>query len=1005
MKRSPVGNYVAAAAVVAAVVSIIGPVERLVGPGQPLIFFVPAVTIAAWIGGLGPGLLGAALSALICFYFYFPPYRSVRVDSPSDQFQLVLFCLQGVAVSLFMESLHAARRRVEEVSRRAEARRDRLRKSEEEFRTLADAVPQLVWTADPDGNTFWYNKKWYEYTGKTFEDMRGGGWRSVHDQATLPLVMERWSKSLASGEPFDMVLPLRGADGVFRPFLTRVNAVKDAEGRVVRWFGTNTDVTESRRAEELNARLAAIVESSEDAIVGKNLDGVVTSWNASAERLFGYAAGEIVGREVLLIIPPDRLDEESEILGRLRRGVAVDHFETVRRRKDGSLIEVSLTISPIRDAVGRVVGASKIARDISERRRAEKQQIEKLELQSRFAGVAACVPGVVYSFRMRPDGSSCMPFATAAVEDLYGIPASVLAEDFSPVYANVHPDDARVLREDVDESFRRSTPWYSRFRYRHPVKGERWIEGRAALQAEPDGSVLWHGFLMDVTDLVATESAKRDFERLALSVLESLPNNIAVVDEAGRILVVNRAWRRFAEENGAVGRVDEGADYFEVCNAATGEVRPSARAVAAGIRDVLAARRGAFEFEYPCHSPSRRRWFLGRVSPFVGGGPRRVVVSHEDVTAMKVAEERLRYRERMLAQSQAMAHVGSWELDLDDREDLARNALRWSDECCRIFGYEPGQVRVDNDLFLKSVHPDDRDPIAAAMRAMIATGDPYEIEHRITLPDGSERIVHEWAEILADPDGLSSRVVGTCQDVTEQRQVEATLKGWAERLETLSRQVLRAQEDERRRIARELHDEIGQALTALKINLQEAREGRADGPARLDDSIAIVGEALQQVRSMALDLRPSILDDLGLVAALEWYVERKVQRTGLKGRFVAEPEDVRADPEIETVCFRVAQEALTNVARHAHASRFSVELRGGAAGLRLVVRDDGIGFDPAAALRAASRGASLGLSGMQERVELVGGQIEFTSAASTGTEIQVDLPAAPLASHRVDRVG
>ena len=131
------------------------------------------------------------------------------------------------------------------------------------------------------------------------------------------------------------------------------------------------DVTERERAEEAQSRLAAIVESSEDAIISKSLDGVILSWNAGAERLFGYAAHEAVGRHITLIIPPERTDEEYGILERLRRGERVEHFETVRFSKDGRCMDISLTISPVRNAEGRVVGASKIARDVSEKKHAE----------------------------------------------------------------------------------------------------------------------------------------------------------------------------------------------------------------------------------------------------------------------------------------------------------------------------------------------------------------------------------------------------------------------------------------------------------------------------------------------------------------------------------------------------------------------------------------------------------------------------------------------------------
>ena len=143
-------------------------------------------------------------------------------------------------------------------------------------------------------------------------------------------------------------------------------------------------------------------------------------------------------------------------------------------------------------------------------------------------------------------------------------------------------------------------------------------------------------------------------------------------------------------------------------------------------------------------------------------------------------------------------------------------------------------------------------------------------------------------------------------------------------------------------------------------------------------------------------MRPSLLDDLGLAAALRWYVRRQSERTGLEGRFVAEPDQIETDPEIGTACFRVAQEALTNVARHAAASRFSVELLQHPGGLRLVVRDDGEGFDPDVALKAALRGKSFGLAGMCERVELSAARIAFASGAGAGTEVQVDFPATPV---------
>lgn len=291
-----------------------------------------------------------------------------------------------------------------EVTDRVVARKT-IEKSEQRFRALADAIPQLVWMANPDGWIFWYNQQWYAYTGTTPEQMEGWGWQSVHDPAMLPAVLERWKGSIASGEPFEMTFPLRGADGVFRRFLTRGVPVRDEQGRITRWFGTNTDISveaktqdELRRVQErlqielINSqKMAAIVESSDDAIVSKDLNGIVRSWNRSAERLFGYKAEEIVGRSILLIIPPELQSDEDMILSKIRAGEKIDHFETVRITKTGERLNVSLSISPVRDEQGRIIGAAKIARDITENKKIEQalRTTEKLAAAGRLAATVA----------------------------------------------------------------------------------------------------------------------------------------------------------------------------------------------------------------------------------------------------------------------------------------------------------------------------------------------------------------------------------------------------------------------------------------------------------------------------------------------------------------------------------------------------------------------------------------------------------------------------------------
>jgi PAS domain S-box-containing protein len=246
----------------------------------------------------------------------------------------------------------------------------------------------------------------------------------------------------------------------------------------------------------------------------------------------------------------------------------------------------------------------------------------------------------------------------------------------------------------------------------------------------------------------------------------------------------------------------------------------------------------------------------------------------------------------------------------------------------------------------------------------------------------------------AEPIEIAEEVTRLLAVALQQARLHEQVNSARERLETLSHRLLEAQETERRHIARELHDEIGQNLSMVKIdlqNLQQLPQARSLA-AQFDESISIVERALQQARTLSVELRPSLLDDLGLIPALRWYIDRQAQRGGFTARFVAAPLEGRLSPVLETVCYRLVQEALANVVRYAQAGQVEVELQPRQAELCLFIRDDGLGFNVAAALKQALRGTSLGLLSMQERVLLVGGQLKIKSTPRQGTVIQARLP-------------
>jgi PAS domain S-box-containing protein len=223
------------------------------------------------------------------------------------------------------------------------------------------------------GDALHLSEEWYRIYG--FDPENGPPAFEQLLQRTHPEDRAKWKgtidRAIDRKSDYEVEFRILLPDAATKYIHTVGHPVLNASGDLVQFVGSSTDITERKRAEQATRLLAAIVESSHDAIVSKSLNGVITSWNKGAERMFGYAAEEAVGQNITLIIPPERRHEERTIVEQLTRGERVDHFETVRMRKDGSLLDVSLTISPMKDASGRVVGASKLARDITERKRAE----------------------------------------------------------------------------------------------------------------------------------------------------------------------------------------------------------------------------------------------------------------------------------------------------------------------------------------------------------------------------------------------------------------------------------------------------------------------------------------------------------------------------------------------------------------------------------------------------------------------------------------------------------
>ena len=480
--------------------------------------------------------------------------------------------------------------------------------------------------------------------------------------------------------------------------------------------------------EASEARLAGIVEWSEDAIIGLALDGTVTSWNRGAEKAFGYRSAEALGKPITLIVPEDRRTEAAQVLAKIARGEAVEHFETQRCAKDGRLIDIALTVSPIRDAAGAVVGASKISRDITRRKRAEAEAAQ-------------------------------MRTALTAAQTRLG------------------------------------------------------------------------------------------------AIVDSAMDAVITVDPAQNIVLFNRA----AEQVFGVRREE---------------------AIGTGLDRFIPAR---FRAGHRHHVDQFGR--TGVTSRRMG-----------DVTTL-------------------------WAL------------------------------RADGAEF----------PIEASISQADQGGDRY------------------YTVIL--------------RDITVRKQHEDELKRQQQELRELSARVLEAREEEKARLARELHDELGQLLTALKMDLSWLRERipAAEMAKKAEEMSALLDRTVMATRRISADLRPLMLDDLGLADAAAWLVEDFGKRSGIECRIQLPPPEALEDlsKSVATALYRAVQESLTNIARHAQARRTWVIFSAENGHIHVEIEDDGRGI----AAEDLAKARSLGLRGMRERIAYLGGSLEIAPAPRGGTRIRVRVPA------------
>lgn len=763
-------------------------------------------------------------------------------------------------------------------------------------------------------------------------------------------------------------------------------------------------------------RAEAALRKSEDRfrLASQAVQSVIYDWDMASDRvsrsqelvnLLGFSNDDEGVANNQWFVSRVHPEDKARALAILKRAIdnGADRFEDEMRlqHKDGHYIWARDCGVFLRDDAGKAVRCVGSITDITARKQAE-TALREGEARLSMALESGRMGAWEWDF------ASGIEYWTPEQEKLFGqLPGRGIypAEQF---FNQVHPEDReRIVSESEQASALGQDFIEDEFRIIRPDGSMAWIASRSRVHRDAQGlAVRMSGVNMDVTERKQAEEALRESELRFRRLSDA--NIIGIVTASlDAVITSNDEFLRMigcSQEDVAFKRIDwqamTPAEYIAL------DQKGLAQLMDQGWSD-------PYEKEFIRKDGTR-------VPVLVGGAlltrePLTWICFVVDLSERKRIEADLQAANYRFSIAEEAANSFSYAWDLE------AGVIERSAGLQRVLGYAPGELAGTYEAWADLVHPDDKPPVTreqAVHTLRQITQEAFGFEYRARHKNGQYRWLYERGVVLCNANGEVHQVIGQAVDVTERKEAEEALRASEsryrelsatlearvaertlelaesrEQLRELSAYVVRMREEERARIAREVHDELGGSLTVLKMSLARAARGHeeeAELITNFRDMRVQTDNLVKMVRRIASDLRPSILDDFGLIPALEWQAQEWSQRIGIPCRLdssmVAEGLDL--DAERRTAVFRVFQESLTNIARHARASHVSATLLEDDGVLELVVKDDGQGIDPA----RLKGGKSLGLLGMRERIREVGGNFEIDSAPGRGTAICVRVP-------------
>ncbi len=861
--------------------------------------------------------------------------------------------------------VHAIARDITERKRTEEA----LRESEEFNTSIMKSSPNpiLVFNADAGASIRYVNPALEELVGISSEELIGK--EIPHPWWPEEIYEERMAlfRTVMKKGTYRQDTQIKNKKGE-RLWIEMTSIPIRRNGEIQYYLANWVNITERKRAEEALQLRAHLLNHAADSIAAADLKGNLFYVNDTACRTYGYTQEEMLEMNLRDMVTPKQAHLAS---GRIKKvnDEGYVSFESEHKRRDGSAFPVEITSRTIKLSEKTIILSA--MRDITERKQLEhdlRERVKDLNCLYLIDNVAAR-PNITLD-EMYQEVADILPLAYQYPE----IGCARIVVDGKKFQSHNYQDTKWKQSSDitVDNVKVGTVEVNYRDKISELTEDPFLLEEKQLIKAAAER-------LGNITERQRTEEELRDSEQRLKQFFNNEPNYCYMISTEGTILDVNQAALNVLGYNKQhlVGQP------LQTIYAPESHEKMKQNLERWKRTGVLTDE----EMNIVSKDGNKRTVLLNANAIRNKEGKILHSVSVQiDITERKQAEQRLKDSEQKYINAEQMGNFGHFSRYLDT------NRLVWSAGSYHIFGVDPNQWELTRENIYEMVCPQDRIKLSQANEKIERGAKGLDIELRIIRPDGEERVLHFVADVTLDNAGKPERLFGTMQDITKQKRAEEQLVKSQSELRSLSSHLQAAREEERTSIAGEIHDELGQALTALKIDVSWIRDRLYNKQKHLfEKSNAISGlidETLGKVQRISAELRPSILDDLGLVAAVEWLVEEFQTRTGIQCQLSIPDDPVELGQEYNTAIFRILQESLINISRHAEATRVRITLRVKPDMLALEVIDNGKGIE----ITQIDSSRSFGLISMKERAYALSGEISISGIRGKGTTINVHIP-------------